>query len=84
MILVLLQTQFRRRLTRVVALPIVLLLLLSGISIWQITRLLSALRLVDHTNQVISQANATQKLLLDMETGLRGYLLTERQNFLEP
>ncbi|WP_348248506.1 hypothetical protein [Leptolyngbya sp. GB1-A1] len=33
------QIQFRR-LTRAIALPIVLLLLLSGVSIWQITRLL--------------------------------------------
>ncbi|WP_088889916.1 sensor histidine kinase [Leptolyngbya ohadii] len=78
------QIQFRRRLTRAIALPIVLLLLLSGVSIWQITRLLSALRWVDHTNEVISQANLSQKLLLDMETGLRGYLLTGEQNFLEP
>ncbi|BAS60192.1 multi-sensor signal transduction histidine kinase (plasmid) [Leptolyngbya boryana NIES-2135] len=84
MLLALSQSLFRRRLTRAIALPIVLLLLLSGMSIWQITRLLSALRWVDHTNQVISQANTTQKLLLDMETGLRGYLLTGRQDFLEP
>jgi PAS domain S-box-containing protein len=84
MLLQLSQSLFRRRFTRALALPIVLLLLLSGISIWQITRLLSALQWVDHTDQVISQANFSQKLLLDMETGLRGYLLTGRQNFLEP
>ncbi|NMG11141.1 PAS domain S-box protein [Brasilonema sp. UFV-L1] len=84
MILALSQTLFRRRLTRAIALPLILLLLLSGVSLWQITRLLSALRLVDHTNQVISQANYTQKLLLDMETGIRGYLLAGRQEFLEP
>ncbi|MBD1909126.1 MULTISPECIES: CHASE3 domain-containing protein [unclassified Leptolyngbya] len=75
---------FRRKLTRAIALPIVLLLLLAGVSIWQITRLLSALQWVDHTNQVISQANYIQKLLLDRETGFRGYLLTGRQEFLEP
>ncbi|MBW4600134.1 MAG: PAS domain S-box protein [Calothrix sp. FI2-JRJ7] len=78
------QTLFRRRLTSAITLPIVLLLLLSGVSIWQITRLLSALRWVDHTDQVISHANYTQKLLLDRETGLRGYLLTGKQNFLAP
>ncbi|MBD2152973.1 CHASE3 domain-containing protein [Leptolyngbya sp. FACHB-16] len=77
-------TSFRRRLTRTIALPIVLLLLFSGISIWQITQLLSALGWVNHTSEVISQANQTQKLLLDMETGFRGYLLTGQQEFLEP
>lgn len=78
------QSPFRRSLTRAIALPIVLLLLLAGVSIWQITRLLSALRWVEHTSQVISQANQVQKLLLDMETGFRGYLLTGQQVFLEP
>lgn len=78
------QVHLERRLIRVIVLPIVLLLLLSGISIWQITQLLSALRWVDHTDQVISQANSVQKLLLDRETGLRGYLLTGQPNFLMP
>lgn len=84
MLLALSQTLFRRRLTRAIALPISLLLMLSGVSIWQVTLLLSALRLVDHTDRVIAQAHYTQKLLLDMETGFRGYLLTGRQEFLEP
>jgi len=84
MILIVPQNQFRRRLTRAIALPVVLLLLLSSVSIWQITRLLSALNWVNHTSEVISQANSTQNLLLDMETGFRGYLLTGEQEFLEP
>ncbi|HIK14970.1 MAG TPA: CHASE3 domain-containing protein [Leptolyngbyaceae cyanobacterium M33_DOE_097] len=78
------QSQFRRNLRRVIVLPIALLLLLSGVSIGQITRLLSALQWVEHTNEVIAQVNQTQKLLLDMETGFRGYLLVGQQEFLEP
>lgn len=39
---------------------------------------------VEHTDQAIAQANHTQKLLVDMETGLRGYLVTGNQNFLKP
>ncbi len=61
-----------------------LLLLLSGISIWQVNSLRSALQWVDHTDRVISQANRVQKLLVDMETGNRSYLLTGEQIFLEP
>lgn len=78
------QSRFRRRLTRVITLPIVLLLSLAGISVWQTARLLTALQWVDHTDQVIAEANWTQKLLLDQETGLRGYLLTGDLKFLEP
>ncbi|HEY9672661.1 MAG TPA: PAS domain S-box protein [Waterburya sp.] len=84
MLLQLSQTLFRRRLNRAIALPLVLLLLLSGVSIWQITWLLAAMQWVDHTDRVLSQANYTQKLLLDMETGVRGYLLSNDPIFLEP
>ncbi|GAB1539465.1 hypothetical protein NUACC21_21310 [Scytonema sp. NUACC21] len=78
------QVLFRRRLISTIALPISLLLLLSGISIWQITRLLSAMQWVDHTDRVIAQANRTQKLLLDLETGVRGYQISGEADFLEP
>ncbi|PSR17152.1 hypothetical protein C8255_14070 [filamentous cyanobacterium CCP3] len=76
--------RFRRRLTRAIALPVVLLLLLSGVSIWQIARLLAALESVDRTSRIISQANLAQKLVLDLETGFRGYLLTGEPEFLAP
>ncbi|MBD0266917.1 MAG: CHASE3 domain-containing protein [Cyanobacteria bacterium Co-bin8] len=78
------QTLFRRRLVYAITLPIVLLLLLAGVSILQIARLLDALNWIDHTDRVISQSNYVQKLLLDMETGVRGYLLTGEPEFLEP
>lgn len=78
------QIAFRRRLIGAIALPIILLLSLSGVSIWQINRLLSAMQWVDHTDRVIAQANNLQKLLLDLETGVRGYQLTSEPEFLKP
>jgi signal transduction histidine kinase/CHASE3 domain sensor protein len=84
MLLQVARTVFQRRLAGAIALPSILLLLFSGVSLWQINHLLSALQWVDHTDSVISQANHTQKLLLDLETGARGYILTGDQEFLEP
>jgi signal transduction histidine kinase/CHASE3 domain sensor protein len=78
------QAGFKRRLTSAIALPIILLLSLSGVSIWQITRLLSVMEWANHTDQVITEANILQKLLLDLETGVRGYLLTNDPEFLQP
>ncbi|MGG6240392.1 PAS domain S-box protein [Nodosilinea sp. AN01ver1] len=77
-------TRFRRRLIRAIAIPVVLLLLLSGISIWQITHLSAVLESVERTDRVLSQANTALKLVVDMETGFRGYLLTGEPEFLEP
>jgi signal transduction histidine kinase/CHASE3 domain sensor protein len=84
MLLHIAQSIFKRKLIQAIALPIVLLLVLAGISIWQIVRLLDAMQRVDHTDRVIAQANQTQKLLLDLETGGRGYLLSGDREFLEP
>jgi signal transduction histidine kinase/CHASE3 domain sensor protein len=78
------KTIFQRQLTRVIALPSLFLLLFSGFSLWQVSRLFSALQWVDHTHQVIGQAYKTQKLLEDLETGIRGYMLTGESRFLEP
>jgi signal transduction histidine kinase/CHASE3 domain sensor protein len=78
------QANFRRRLTRAIALPLLLMLALCGILLLQLTHLLSVTQSVDHTDRVIAQANYTQRLLLDMESGIRGYLITSNPDFLAP
>ena len=76
--------EFRRTLTRAIALPLVALVLFVSVLLWQLEDMLAAASLVDRTDQAISQAYQTQKLLVDMETGLRGYLITGEQEFLGP
>ncbi len=44
----------------------------------------SAVQLVEHTYKVIGKAKDLQKLLVDMETGERGFLITGKTEFLEP
>ncbi|MCH8804894.1 MAG: CHASE3 domain-containing protein, partial [Planctomycetes bacterium] len=39
---------------------------------------------VDHTHEVIAEANAILASAVDMETGMRGYLLAGRDEFLDP
>ncbi len=78
------ENRFNRLLTRAALLPLLLLAVLSGLLIWQISHMLGVFRWVGHTDTVISQANAAQKLMLDMETGKRGYLLSGDAQFLQP
>jgi len=75
---------FRRILTRNVALPLVLGLVSAAVFAGLISYLINAMGWVEHTDQVISRAYALQKLDLDMETGLRGYMLAGDERFLEP
>jgi PAS domain S-box-containing protein len=78
------QLQFRRLLTRAIIVPVIALVAFVGLLLWQLRDMLSAIQLVDHSDQVVAQAQATQKLMLDMETGLRGYLITGEGDFLGP
>ncbi len=78
------QLQFERRLRRTVTLPVVLALLLSGVLIAQLQYLVETNHWVEHADQVIGRANGILRLLVDMETGLRGFLLTGSDEFLEP
>jgi two-component system cell cycle sensor histidine kinase/response regulator CckA len=77
-------TKFKRILTRSVVLPLVLMMVLAGVLLWQIKRLIDAAQWVDHTDQVIAQANNVRTLLSDMESGQRGYLLAGNLQFMEP
>ena len=78
------ELRFNRLLTRAAVLPLVLMATLSALLIWQVTHLLHVFEWVDHTDTVIAQANTAQKLMLDMETGKRGFMLSGDRKFLEP
>ncbi len=64
--------------------PIVLVAALGVITIKNIKGLIRDNEWVDHSNSVINQAKALEASAVDMETGMRGYLLAGEENFLEP
>jgi PAS domain S-box-containing protein len=76
--------QFRQILIITVLLPLVLLLLLALVMAWQIQRTLREQRRIDHTDRITAQLNELERLVVDQETGLRGYQLTHDPTTLEP
>ncbi|WP_332848176.1 response regulator [Massilia sp. S19_KUP03_FR1] len=78
------QTQFQRILTRNVALPLVVGVMSALVFVGIIVYLISVLNWVEHSEKVIGNATEVSKLSSDMETGLRGYLITDDENFLAP
>jgi len=76
--------QFRQILIITVLLPLVLLLLLALVLAWQIERTLAEQRRIDHTDRITAQMNELERLVVDQETGLRGYQLTHDSTTLEP
>ena len=76
--------QFRQILVITLLLPLVLLLLLALVLAWQIQRTLREQRRIDHTDRITAQLNEMERLVVDQETGLRGYQLTHDPTTLEP
>lgn len=64
--------------------PFVTGLLLAGVLLWQITRVEEDRQDSQRHRNVVSLAREVKTNLLDMETGIRGYLLTDKKEFLEP
>ena len=78
------EQRFRKLLSRNVSLPLAVGVLSAGFFVLLITYLLSAIQWVEHTDRVINNLNRSLKLSVDMETGMRGFLLTGDERFLDP
>ncbi|MCL1127909.1 hybrid sensor histidine kinase/response regulator [Shewanella surugensis] len=65
-------------------LPILLLFIISIVIYLSIQRQTETTKWVEHTQEVIARSSNLTKLLLDMETGERGFLITGKLEFLEP
>ncbi len=75
---------YRRLLLRLLALPIVALGLLALTLAYGIQQMQRSERRVDHSDRVIAHANQVVKLMVDEETGIRGFLITRDPIFLQP
>lgn len=78
------EKEFRRILGKNIALPLVVGIASGILFVVLISYLLSALKWVEHTEMVIGKSNELSKYIVDMQTGLRGYLITNKEEFLEP
>ncbi|OKS87382.1 response regulator [Mucilaginibacter polytrichastri] len=65
-------------------LSLLLLIISSIVSYISITNLLASSQMVDHSSSVIQSLETVISTMKDAETGQRGYLLTSRDEFLEP
>jgi hypothetical protein len=74
----------RRSLRNGILLPFALLVLLCAGLVGLIERSAQSARWVAHGEAVIAQIDAVQKSMIDEETAVRGFLLTEQPAFLAP
>jgi PAS domain S-box-containing protein len=75
---------YNRLLFRLLALPVAALAFLALILGYGLQRVEESASAVDRADVVLLHVNRLTKLILDEETGLRGFLLTRNPVFLEP
>jgi CheY-like chemotaxis protein/signal transduction histidine kinase/CHASE3 domain sensor protein len=75
---------FQRILTRNVALPLAVGVAGAVLFVFLILYLLNTINLVEHTDQVLRKQATVQRLWLDKESGLRGFLIAGDEEFLAP
>jgi methyl-accepting chemotaxis protein len=63
---------------------LMLLLIISIIVFVGVKSLLYNFNWVEHTHKVLNKASAIEAAAVDMETGMRGYMLAGKEEFLEP
>ena len=78
------EQSFRKLLSRNVGLPLGVGVLSAVLFVAMISYLLSVIQWVEHTDRVINNANEAVKLSVDLETGMRGFLITGDEHFLDP
>ena len=76
--------KFKSLLRRVIVVPIVATAVLAGLLLWETFDLNKSLQWVDHTDQVLDQSGHLLMLLVDMESGTRGFVATGDETFLHP
>ncbi len=64
--------------------PLILLVAVGGVALFNIDKINQTGKWVDHTHKVLADATAIVAGAVDMETGMRGYLLAGREEFLDP
>ncbi|MGH8351066.1 MAG: CHASE3 domain-containing protein, partial [Pseudomonas sp.] len=78
------EQRFRKLLSRNISLPLGLGLISAVFFVSLVTYLLSTIKWVEHSDRVINNANEAVKLTVDLETGMRGFLLSGDEHFLDP
>lgn len=74
----------RKKILLGLILPVALLASISISVFYSLEKQQKTADMVEHTHKVIASAHELSKLLIDMETGERGYLITGNKDFLEP
>ena len=84
MVLSINQLNLKTKLTLGFSVPIIVMFIITLLIYNNVNNLLKANFWVNHTHKVIAEGEGLVASMVDMETGMRGFLVAGREEFLEP
>jgi len=76
--------KLRTKLMMGFAVPVVAIIIMGIVVVSSVSQMLTANKWVNHTHAVIGDGKAVLGSMVDMETGMRGFLVAGKDEFLEP
>lgn len=77
-------SRLNRILLQTLLLPVVVLMMVSGALVWQVLNAVTTVARIQTADDNIATANYVSALIIDQETGIRGYQNTSNEIFLQP
>jgi PAS domain S-box-containing protein len=77
-------SKLKSLLRQMIVVPIGIMAALAILLLWETYDLNRSMQWVDHTDQVLDQSGHLLMLVIDMESGTRGYTATGDESFLQP
>jgi PAS domain S-box-containing protein len=77
-------SHFNRIVRQVLLFPVISLVLVAAALSWQIVSSTDTVKLIQDSDQSIQQTNLVGRLIVDQESGLRGFEVTGERSFLTP
>jgi len=74
----------KQRITAGFIAPLAIVIAVGGVSLYDLESVVEISKKVDHTRVLVSEADALTAAAVDMEVGMRGFLLAGEEEFLEP
>ncbi|MFT5486096.1 MAG: methyl-accepting chemotaxis protein [Paracoccaceae bacterium] len=67
-----------------IMIPLVILLTVGGVTTWSLLSIKDSVKWVNHTHKVLGVSDQIVAAAVNMETGMRGFMLAGKDEFLEP
>src|ERR1035437_8369890 len=77
-------SKLKSLLRQMIVVPMVIMAAFAFLLLWETFDLNRSLQSVDHADRVLDQSGHLLALLIDMESGTRGYIATGDESFLQP